>query len=928
MPPMIGAMDPARWREVRAALEAALALPAAERPAHLDGLASRDPALAAEVRELLDATPDEPPSGADAAGRRIGPYRIVRRIGEGGMGTVYLAEQADGAFERRVALKLVRGAFASRELERRFQAERRILARLEHPGIARLIDGGTTLDGVSWFSMEFVEGERIDDHCEARRLTIEQRLRLFLEVCGAVAHAQRNLVVHRDLKPSNILVTPEGAVKLLDFGIARLLDEENAEHTGTHARVLTPAYASPEQVSGEPVTTATDVYSLGVVLYELLTGTRPFGEAATPAALERAMASAEIRAPSAARAADAAALRGDLDNICLKALAREPDRRYGTAEELAADLRRHLAHEPVLASPPGRMDRMRKFVRRHRTGVAATALVIAALAIGLALAAAGFVRAREERDRARLEAEKSEQVAIFLERLFEVADPEEARGKRLTADELLARGAARVRRDLGTQPAVQARMMDVIGRVYRRLGMYAEARPLLAEALDVRRRALGAGSRDAAESAMRYGQLLADLNEDSAAVALLHAARGAAAAAGDPALAALATGYLAFAVDEAGGIAAADTLYRAAIEARRAHFGPASRELAESLNDYGTFLQKHDDNAGSRRHLEEALRINREALGEDSPSVANNRFGLANVALNLGEYDAAVRELRLLHDLDRRQLGERHPYVAFDQMLLARALGFQGELTEAESLFARTLTLQRAILPAEHSDISTTLYDYAIVLRDAGALGRAEAMMSDVLRRRRATQGDGHVYTAISLGHLGWIHLEQGRLAEAESAIRACMERMAVTRDTSQSYVRYRIVLGRIRLARGDAAAARALLERSVADLGAMLPPGHPDIGRAWVAAGEARLAAGDRTGGAQAIRDGLALLETRLGPRHWSTSLARGAQASALAAAGRGGEAAGLYQRAIAELESRFGPADHRVRALRRRQEALTATP
>lgn len=925
---MSAPMDASRWREVREALQRAIALSGDGRADFMRALIARDRELHDEVASLLAAGPDEGPAPArdeEAAGRRVGPYRILRAIGQGGMGMVFLAERADGGFEQRVALKLVHGALGSLDRERRFKAERQILARLEHPNIARLLDGGSTDDGLSWFSMEYVEGERIDDYCDSHHLSIEQRLRLFLDVCAAVSYAQRNLVIHRDLKPSNILVTPSGQAKLLDFGIARLLDDDtDVERTRTDARVMTPAYASPEQVTGEPITTATDVYALGVVLYELLTGSRPF-DAAGPsaAALERAIVTAEPARPSAVRPTGGAALAGDLDNICLKALAKEPAKRYGTADDLGADLRRHLAHEPVLASPPRRLDLIRKFVRRNRAAVAATGLIVVALVAGLALAATGFVRARAERDRARLEARKSEQVANFLERLFEVADPEEARGKTLTADQILARGAAQVRRDLHEQPAVQARMMDVIGRVYRRLGMYSESRPLLEEALAIRRKALEPTHRDVAESLMRYGQLLADLNEDSASVALLGEAVRVAKASDDPSLAARALGHLAFAVDEAGGIAPADTLYRAAIEARRQNFGPESRELAESLNDYGTFLQKHDDNEGSRLRLQEALRINRAILGEDSPSVANNRFGLANVAINLGEYAAAVQELRLLTEIDRHQLGDRHPFVAFDMMLHARALGFQGRLVEAESLFARTLALQRSILPHDHSDISTTLYDYGIVLRDAGALARAEEMMSDVLERRRRHQGNDHVYTAISMGHLGWIYLEQGRLDEAEHATRECMRLMAAARDSSQSYARYRVVLGRILLARGDAAGARALFEQSVTELRRMLPPGHPNTGLAIVQLGEALSQGGEPLAGEKAIREGLVMLESKLGARHWSSSLARGALAAALAAQGRGDESTQLYGHAIGELEGQFGAGDHRVRALRRQRSA-----
>ena len=366
---------PERFREADALFDAALDLPPGEREAYVDRACEGDSELSTAVRRLLRAHERaegflataasemaapllvEALSGA-AHPERVGAYRVVREIGRGGMGAVYLAERDDGQFRQRAALKLARGGIGTDYLTRRFLEERQILASLEHPHIARLLDGGVTEDGLPWFAMEYVEGQPIDAYCDARGLTIEQRLKLFLDVCGAVQYAHRNLVIHRDLKPSNILVTSDGSLKLLDFGIARLLapgHEVTAEFPVSGVRLMTPAYASPEQIRGESVTTASDVYALGVLLYELLTGSHPFRTPGVETAeLQRRVLEERPARPSAVATLSpnrVGRLRGDLDAIVLKALEKSPERRYATAEQLATDVQRHLASRPVAARP-------------------------------------------------------------------------------------------------------------------------------------------------------------------------------------------------------------------------------------------------------------------------------------------------------------------------------------------------------------------------------------------------------------------------------------------------------------------------------------------------------------------------------------------------------------------------------------------------
>jgi eukaryotic-like serine/threonine-protein kinase len=487
--PMGDRTDWARWNEIDALFEALLDLDPATWHEALDR-AAPDPTVRRTVLRLLTATRDPDHSGptlppqaaaaaiealddrqphAPATGSVFGSYRLGRRIGVGGMGAVYYAERADALFSKAAAVKLLPPALASEGRRERFSAERRILARLQHPGIAALLDGGVTDDGVPYFIMEYVDGRAIDQYCDEQGLSVEERLRLFLHVCAAVDYAHRNLVVHRDLKPSNILVTASGEVKLLDFGIALLLQQEAGDAQGqltqVHGAALTPAYASPEQVSGDTLTTAADVYSLGVLLYRLLTGRRPYDTAGLSAAqVERVVCQEVPRLPSETVAASngdaphasderpnvdipARRLRGDLDTIVMTALHKEPGRRYASARALADDIERHLSGHPVLARPDTFAYRASRFAARNRALVGAAAAIVLFLVSfsGLAAYTAVTTRAQNEaiaseRDRAQLESEKAETVASFMVGLFGASDPDVAAGETVTAYQLLEQG--------------------------------------------------------------------------------------------------------------------------------------------------------------------------------------------------------------------------------------------------------------------------------------------------------------------------------------------------------------------------------------------------------------------------------------------------------------------------------------------------------
>ena len=527
--------DLSRWTELRDLLEAGREVLPSERAAWLETTCD-DADLRQEVEALLTAEDKlaasdflaEPAAEHSAPfltdepdtyeGRRIGPWRLGGRLGEGGMGVVYRATRDDGLYDQTVALKLIGRGIAPEALVRRFEQERSVLARLSHPHIARLIDGGVSEDGQPYFAMELAEGEPLTRFVRERDPPLRERLELFVAVCDAVAHAHRHLVVHRDLKPSNILVLEDEAgratVKLLDFGIAKLLDAEDTSDLTRTGNLMTPEYAAPEQIRPDDagLTTAADVYALGVVLYEVLTDQRPYeiGRDDPPSAVERTICDTAVVAPSSVvPASQRRRLRGDLDTIVETAMRKEPSARYASASALADDVRRQLEGLPITARPATVGYRVGSFVRRHPVGVGATALVAAALLLGLAGTTWQARVAAQERDRARTEAETSDRIAGFLENLFDLSNPlstDAVRGDTLTARTLLARGAERVERELSDEPAIQGALLERLGLVYTNLSLFDEADSLLTHALAIRRRHLGPEHPDVASSLSALGR--------------------------------------------------------------------------------------------------------------------------------------------------------------------------------------------------------------------------------------------------------------------------------------------------------------------------------------------------------------------------------------------------------------------------------------
>jgi eukaryotic-like serine/threonine-protein kinase len=807
-------MMPDRWERVQALFEEALASGPDERTVLLEHRCAGDAELLLEVSSLLRAAEAAGPaddlaervvapvmeqfSEMPMPGTRIGPWRITRVLGEGGMGTVYEAEREDPELRQVVALKLVRDGLSA-ELRRRFVHERQIVARLEHPNIARLLDGGVTDRGRPYFAMELVDGIPIDRFCDQHGLPIRVRLQLFLRVCGAVAHAHRALIVHRDLKPANVLVTEGGEVKLLDFGIAKIMSGSIAEgiaNTSTGLRLLTPSYASPEQIRGEPIGTATDVYSLGVILYELLTGRRPYRTTSTVRhEIEQAICTEEPERPSTAvrrevaggrsdtvvsysRDGDRRQLRrqllGDLDVIALRALEKDPGQRYHSVDALADDISRHLAGQPVLARRHTVGYRARSFARRNRVWVLA-AIVAGVSLLGGSVAAlwhaaearAQATHAAAERDRARLEAEKATAVSEFLTSLFSASTPEEARGAMLTAHELLERGASRVNTELQAQPEIRATMMGVIGKAYLALGDLPRAQPLLDSALSLR----ASGGAERAE----YADALGD-------VAAAHAQAGQFAAAESLAVQVVALRRrllpetderVAASVENVGAIAhqrgeldRAEPLLREGLAMRLLH-GANERTTAATMVSLAHLLKEKGVLEEADSLLAAAIRIQRRALGEHHPQLALSLNNRATLLYERTLYDSAEAPLRESLAIRRRVLGDVHPDVARTMNNLAALREKQGHLAEAEALYRESLELKRRSLPAGHPSIAINLNNLALLVQRDGRLREAEALFRESLAIRRSAIGSDHPLVATSAANLGNFLAEARRFPEA-----------------------------------------------------------------------------------------------------------------------------------------------------------------
>ncbi len=728
---------------------------------------------------------------------RIGPYRVLRSLGAGGMGEVFLAERDDAQFDQRVAIKVVHSGALGRGVHSRLKMERQILAQLDHPNIAHLLDGGSMPDGTSYLVMEYVDAVAIDVYCDENRLDINARLRLFQTVCAAVHYAHQNLIVHRDLKPSNILVTAAGVPKLLDFGIAKLLDDrQSAQHTVavTHAdfRVMTPDHASPEQVRGQPITTSSDVYVLGVLLYKLLCGASPFViPSMRLTEIERAicekdpmLASSAVSLDESPAAQSIAAtrglsasrlrrtLRGDLDNMIAMAMRKEPERRYGSAQQFAGDVQRYLEGKPVIARRDTMGYRSAKFIKRHWLPVSAAAGVVFLIIAFATTTYQQSLRIAAERDRVAQQREladrervRAEEVSGFLVNLFKLSDPEENRGNQVTARELLDVGARKLRAELGDQPATKAALLGTVGAVYDSLGQYRDAVGILTESLALQP---DTASKSRIDTLLELGRARSGSGDLQGAEAplneALHAAQNTLGADSQEAGRALwELGRLRYQQDR---LAEAQDLYKRSLQILESTQAPAT-DVSALLDDLALVYTLEKQWTLARQTYERALDIDRRILGDDHPRVGMHLGNLAFVVQNLGDLKQAEALYRDAIHRKEKAYGLRSAQTAAAQSDLGGLLQREGRLDEAEPLLRSAVDSTLAKWGPDHYWVGWSRVSLGMLLHEKGDLAGAENEYRQALDIYDKALPPNHQYRAALLAQYARLLVDLGKPADA-----------------------------------------------------------------------------------------------------------------------------------------------------------------
>jgi len=808
-------MNTMRWELVKDLVHQALQLQAEQRVPFLDAACS-DASLRAEVESLLAANEQvrssflqSPPLGGkpfhDIAGSGIlkpgetfaQRFQLIRRLGEGGMGQVWLAEQTSPV-RRQVALKLIKAGMYDEAVVQRFQSERQSLAIMDHPAIAKVFDAGTE-HGQPYFVMEYVPGMPISEYCDQKKLSIKPRLELFIQACEGVQHAHQKAILHRDLKPANILVVEvdgKPMPRIIDFGLAkattpRMDGESLFTHLGSF--VGTPGYMSPEQADpgGKDIDTRTDVYSMGVVLYLLLTGAPPLdlNQRNQPLAeLLRRLREEEPQRPStkvsrdkerstvtaAARGTEptrlVSLLRGDLDWITMKALEKDRARRYGTPSELAADIKRYLNHEPVIARPASAAYRARKYFRRHRVAVAVVAFLIALLTAFVGVQAVELRRITRERDRAN-------RITDFMTGMFKVSDPSEARGNSVTAREILDKASNDISSGLAKDPEVQAQMMAVMARTYHNLGLYARARDLGQRAFDARLSLFGHHDPRTLESLAQLGWTL----------------------------------------DRGGHYSDAEKLERQALADERQVLGPENPLTIETMDHLSVILEDVGNNNEAEKVAREVIEVSSRTLGPEHAQtlLAINHLGRA--LWFQSRYPEAEQQYRRLLDVDRRVLGADHPQTLSAMNSLAVTLMAEHHNAQAEEMYREALAVQQRVLGPEHQTTALTLSNLAVLVTYEGRLNESEKLDREAVRIRSRSLGPEHPETLNSQQNLADVLLREGHFQEAEKLQRETMAIQArVVGPENPDFLRAQSNLAGILIFEGRYAEAEAMARKTL----------------------------------------------------------------------------------------------------------------
>lgn len=809
------------WDRLQELFTRALALAPHEREIFLERETADHPALRRELRALIETACDNPTAGAlsravgaafvnavedqprNLLGRIVGKYRLVSVLGQGGTGTVYLAERADHQYSAQVAIKIIHQSLSAGNLDSRFRAERQILASFNHPNIARLVDAGETDRRQPYLVMEYVEGEPLDKFCDSRQLDLRERLELFRQICAAVQYAHQNLIVHRDLKPANILVTADGKPKLLDFGIAKLLSSRNAgqttEMTRVNDRLLTPEYASPEQILGNHITTASDIYSLGVVLYQLVCGLRPYRvpESASQLELERSICISDPERPSAAllnaarnpasavhalvRARSTSIerlskqLQGDIDAIILKALRKEPEHRYSSVEQLAADVRRYLAHEPVHARQGNWLYYGQRFARRHTAGVLAGAGFLA-FVIGVAIVmSVQRQQISTALAQARIDAQRAETVSDFMLDVFGAADPFVHFGKEPTARSLLEQAARRIQTDLDQQPSVRARLMEAIGRSYRRMGQPERAVPYLSDALRLQR--------TLSPDQSKLGSTLLEL---------------------------------AIAQREAAMYDESDRTFAEALEVIRQFENTNSEGYAQLLSALGRLEMIRSNTEAAQTHFVQALELMRRVRGPEDPEVGAVLIELSGVYMWRDDAQRAEEAARAAVRIFAH-VPETHPDRVLAERELAKILLYRNRFDEAAPLFEKALAAQRLLYGDNNAAVAETLGSLAQLRSAQRKYAAAEQLIREALAIHHESGSTIDHEIGFLQTMLAMVILQQNRAAEAEPLLRNTLELLARSLPSDHQYVASaEYYLGESLLGQGKLADAEAVLTASM----------------------------------------------------------------------------------------------------------------
>ncbi|MCH9651511.1 MAG: serine/threonine-protein kinase [Deltaproteobacteria bacterium] len=753
-----------RWQLARTIFDRAVELAGEEREAYLDRSCRDDASLRSEVLGLLEADPGASgilsPAVAVAADALVegqpplqeilGPYRILEELGRGGMGVVYKAVRADGTYEQEVAIKVMSRHLGTENAAERFRTERQILADLDHPAIARLLDGGTTEDGSPYLVMEYVAGENIDSYCRRKHLNLEERLELALRICDAVSHAHGRLVVHRDLKPANILITENGDPKLLDFGIAKILDA-NSNPSLTHSGTLpmTPRYAAPEQISGKAITVATDIYNLGVIFYELLSGESPYGEVDDAMAMQLAQAILDtepIRLSVAARRAAARGtnsfsiparhLEGDLDAIIGTALRKEPERRYSSAEQLASDIRRLMAGQPVSAFPDSWSYRTGKWLRRNAVSAALITLVFLALAVGLVARTLEAQRAERQTERANTEAATANQVASFLETLFASAAPKDVERRDMTVRQVLDLSVERIETELSEQPEVQARLLRAIGTAYTSLGIFAEGEDLLRLSLD---------------------KMLQHAPASKERIALVQV-------------------DLAGVLQDAQRSAEAEPLLRAAVATWEGSKRKGEADHIYALQQLGMALNHQMKLDQAEQALVQASALARQQPTPDLMRQMSLDFVLGGLYADQGKPNSAHEVM--LHGLGvaRELYGPEHFATLIGLNNVGQTLVELGRPEDAEEYLTEGLKIATGLLEPDHPIRGTVERNLGASLARQGRLEEAEVLLGEALANHVKLYGEEQFLTHLVKANIALVRLRQGRLEEAHQGLAKALE--------------------------------------------------------------------------------------------------------------------------------------------------------